>query len=309
MCNCPSQSEIGQGIFRLFFHGCHGRSFNHQRKNKFSSTGTLWQVVRVTIPSKFRKTFDWIAFNRFSVEKQPGHRYAIAIDPSFVSKSGKHTPGISYFWSGCAQAMKRGLEILGIALVDADTREAVAIRAVQTIVHQLRRGRKPNCVKQSEKDSLITHYLLALHDYKKQLLKLSNIIVADAFFSKRTFVDGLSMMGFELVSRFRDDVRLRYLYTGEKTGKRGHPKQYDGVVDKNNLRKDVFQEEVYDWDGQEVIVYSAVINAVKMKRNVKVVIIDFEDPDKKTQTRKVFFSTDCSMSAKDVIDIFRSRFQ
>ena len=257
----------------------------------------------------FRKTFDWIAFNQFFVDKHPGHRYAIAIDPSFVSKSGKHTPGISYFWSGCAQAMKRGLEILGIALVDADTREAVAIRAVQTIVHQLRRGRKPNCVKQSEKDSLITHYLLALHDYKKQLLKLSNIIVADAFFSKRTFVDGLSIMGFELVSRFRDDVRLRYLYTGEKTGKRGHPKQYDGVVDKNNLRKDVFQEEVYDWDGQEVIVYSAVVNVVNMKRNVKVVIIDFEDPDKKTQTRKVFFSTDCSMSAKEVIDIYRSRFQ
>ena len=167
----------------------------------------------------FRKTFDWIAFNQFFVDKHPGHRYAIAIDPSFVSKSGKHTPGISYFWSGCAQAMKRGLEILGIALVDADTREAVAIRAVQTIVHQLRKGRKPDCVKQSEKDSLITHYLRALHDYKKQLLKLSNIIVADAFFAKRTFVDGLSIMGFELVSRFRDDVRLRYLYTGEKTGK------------------------------------------------------------------------------------------
>ena len=103
----------------------------------------------------FRKTFDWIAFNQFFVDKHPGHRYAIAIDPSFVSKSGKHTPGISYFWSGCAQAMKRGLEILGIALVDADTREAVAIRAVQTIVHQLRRGRKSDCVKQSEKDSLM----------------------------------------------------------------------------------------------------------------------------------------------------------
>ena len=58
-----------------------------------------------------------------------------------------------------------------------------------------------------------------------------------------------------------------------------------------------------------MIVYSAVVNAVNMKRNVRVVIIDVEDSDKKTQTRKVFFSTDCSMSAKDVIDIYRSRFQ
>lgn len=99
------------------------------------------------------------------------------------------------------------MEILGIAIVDADTREAVAIRAVQTMLHQLRKGRRPNCVKKIEKDSLLTHYLLALHDHKKQLLKLSNIVVADAFFSKKTFVEGLSTMGFELVSRFRDDVR------------------------------------------------------------------------------------------------------
>ena len=257
----------------------------------------------------FRKTFDWIAFNQCFVDKQPGHRYAIAIDPSYVSKSGKHTPGISYFWSGCAQAMKRGLEILGIALVDADTREAVAIRAVQTIVHRFRRGRRPDCVKHIERDSLVTHYLLALYDYKEQLLKLSNIVVADAFFSKATFVEGLRELGFELVSRFRDDVNLRYLYTGEKTGKKGRPKKFDGKIDLKDLRDDVFQEEDYDWDGQKVKVHSAVVYAVSLERNIKVVIVDFEDPDKKTQTRKVFFSTDCSMPAKDVIDIYRSRFQ
>ncbi len=34
------------------FPRCHGWSFNHQRKNKFSSTGTLLQVVRATIPTE-----------------------------------------------------------------------------------------------------------------------------------------------------------------------------------------------------------------------------------------------------------------
>jgi len=48
----------------------------------------------------FRKDFDRIAFNRNFIDKQSGHRYAIAIDPSFISKSGKKTPGISCFWSG-----------------------------------------------------------------------------------------------------------------------------------------------------------------------------------------------------------------
>lgn len=257
----------------------------------------------------FRKSFDWIAFNQHFIQKQPGHRYAIAIDPSYIPKSGKKTPGISYFWSGCAQSMKRGLEILGIALVDANTREVFAIRAVQTILHTIRRGRRPECVQHIDRDSLVTQYLLALYDYKEQLLKLSNLVVADAFFSKATFVEGLRILGFELISRFRDDVRLRYLYTGEKTGKKGRPKMFDGDIDINCLREDIFKEDTYDWDGHVVKVHSAVVYAVSLKRNVKVVIVDFENTDKKTQTRKVFFSTDCELSAKEVIDVYRSRFQ
>lgn len=257
----------------------------------------------------FRKKFDWVAFNRFFVDKQPGHRYSIAFDQSYISKSGKHTPGVGYFWSGCAQAVKHGLEISGLALVDADTGETVALRASQTLVQRIRKGRRPKCVEQVERESLISHYLLVLHDYKKQLLELSKVIAADAFFSKKTFVDGVETMGFNLVSRFRDDVRLMCLYTGEKTRGKGRPKKYDGNVDLAKLRKDVFVSETYDWDGKQVTIHSAVVYAVSLKRDVKAVIVDFEDPDKKTQTRKIFFSTDCSMSAKDVIDIYRSRFQ
>ena len=37
-------------------------------------------------------------------------RKAIAIDPSYIPKSGKKTPWIGYFWSGCAGEYKRGLK-------------------------------------------------------------------------------------------------------------------------------------------------------------------------------------------------------
>ena len=39
---------------------------------------------------------------------------ALAIDPSYISKSGRHTPGLGYFWSGVAEKAKWGLEILGV---------------------------------------------------------------------------------------------------------------------------------------------------------------------------------------------------
>ena len=104
-------------------------------------------------------------------------------------------------------------------------------------------------------------------------------------------------MGFNVISRLRDDVRLKYLYTGPKTGKRGRPKKFTGPVDLKSLDKSVF--ETITLEG--VTLHSAVVWAVSLKREVKVVIADYIDPEKKTQSRKVFFSTDTGMNAMDIL--------
>ena len=44
--------------------------------------------------------------------------------------------------------------------------------------------------------------------------------------------------------------------------------------------------------------YTAVVWAVSLEREVRVVLVGYEDADKERQTRKVFFSTDNSMSGK-----------
>ena len=54
---------------------------------------------------------------------------------------------------------------------------------------------------------------------------------------------------------------------------------------------------------------TAVVWAVSLAREVRVVVVDYLDSDKRRQTRKVFFSTDTSMSARDIFDIYRTRFQ
>lgn len=57
--------------------------------------------------------FDWFSFNEAIIRDHlKGGRKAIAVDPSFIPKSGSKTPWIGYFWSGCAGEYKRGLEIL-----------------------------------------------------------------------------------------------------------------------------------------------------------------------------------------------------
>ena len=63
-------------------------------------------------------------------------------------------------------------------------------------------------------------------------------IVADAFFSKETFVTPMLNAGFTVISRLRNDSVLFYPTTKERTGKRGRPFVYDGKIDFNNLDPD-----------------------------------------------------------------------
>ncbi len=257
----------------------------------------------------FRKMFDWIAYNRAFIHNGVERMWAIAIDPSYLFKSGSKTPGVGYFWSGCTSAVKRGLEILGIALVDGNSNDTVFLEAVQTFLDPVR-GRKPKCTNgMKDPDSLIGLYLRALAKRAKTLLELSRIIVADAYFSKKSFADGVISLGFSLVSRFRDDVRLNYLYAGPKTHKRGRPQKFSGRVNVNNLDMSVFNT-MHIADGCKCTdAFWADVWSVSLERMVRVVILDCLEEGRKTQTRKVFFSTDLSLMPMDIINIYTSRFQ
>lgn len=73
----------------------------------------------------FSQAFVFAAFNHLLIEHYTGKERIIAFDPSFIAKSGKHTHGLSYLrircrhrrrsGSSCAQSMKKGLEIAGLA--------------------------------------------------------------------------------------------------------------------------------------------------------------------------------------------------
>jgi hypothetical protein len=280
------------------------------RRVNFSQLSRFGKSCESRFRQNFNKKFDWVEFNSKFTTYTDGHRRAIALDPSHIDKSGKCTPGVGYYWSGCANSAKWGLEITAIALVDVDQKEAIHLKAVQT-VDTIKRGRKPAYLaKMKEPNSLMAWYLRVVAQEQKSLLKICNLIVADAYFSKAPFVDGLDLLGFNLVSRFRNDVSLKYLYTGEKTGKRGRPKMTDGKVSLKELREDVFVKETYsDSEGKETNLFSAIVWATSLKRKVRVVIVDCQEPGKKTQTRKVFFSTDVNMSAKDIMDTYKTRFQ
>lgn len=265
------------------------------RKVNYTQLQKFGKYCEKTYRNHFSNPFNWLDFN-IELSRmlfKSTDRKAIAIDPSYISKSGKHTHGIGNFWSGCAQTVKRGLEILGIGLIDIDCKECLMLKAVQT----------PSPKSLAECGcSLTKWYLLNILRYKEKLLSISKYIVADAYFATFGFAKGLVDEGFQLVSRFRADAAMMYLYEGPKTGKRGRPKTYDGKVDIKNPNMKKFRKvNIFKDEGQ---FYTAIVYSKSLKRNVRLVV--FHPNGGKPV---LYFSTDVKMKAKDVVEYYRTRFQ
>lgn len=145
------------------------------------------------------------------------------------------------------------------------------------------------------------YYVLRVR--KESLLRITRYVVADAYFSKATFVNGALEMGFDVISCLRDDASLRYLTTQLPNGGKGRPKQYDGKIDIKNLDESRF--EIIDLNNGQGRILSAMVNSVSLKRNIRLCLWQSQD----RKIHKLYFSTDIQMKAKEVIDYYRTRFQ
>ena len=221
----------------------------------------------------------------------------ILFDPSHINKSGKNTFQKGYFWSGCAKSMKEGLEISGIAVGDVDNYTAFHLEAVQT----------PNKQSlESDSSNLLKHYAQVIIERKDTLQKLSNQIALDAYFSKKSFVDDITENTvLNIISRLRSDSVLQYLYLGEKTGKRGRPKEYDGKV--NIHKPDMNHFNIVHQD-EERIIFSATVFAKALKRKIKIALVQYLD-EGKIKTTKIYFSIDLDLSAWHIVWFYGLRFQ
>lgn len=300
-----------EGICRRAFFGCTTKLNKNIKTNiieililimcihgkiNFSQLGRYGRRCEQCYRQTAARDFDWLdynmslAANRFQYGMK---RMAIAIDPSYVSKADKKTDHVGRFWSGCASAVKHGLELLGIAVVDADVKDAMMLRAELTHNASELKARKMN---------LTDWYLHVLDKYKPELLKITSLMVADAAFSTLPFVSGLKELGFDLVSRFRSNAVLFYIYDGPRTGKRGRPKTVDGKIDFANPDKSRMTR--IDIDREEGRAYELIAWSKSLKRKVRLVI--WYKPD---SSHKLFFCTDVNVCGKDVFDIYRTRFQ
>ena len=239
--------------------------------------------------------FPWGAFNA-ALLASPGATGGALMLPqpaSFVPKSGKTPEGVGRFYNGCSGRVEKGLELSLLAVVDLTRNTAYALHAKQTLVCAQSPCAKP-C-----KD--LTHLRATQKHWPQGVRHLA----VDGAYARRPFVDGACELGLHVVSRLRADANLRYLYTGPQSG-RGRPKLYDGKVVWRQLDLTRWHDEGELEPGEHL--YSATLNSPSLKRTLRVALLITTTPKGK-ERRLLSFGTDLSQSAREIVRLYRARFQ
>ena len=251
-----------------------------------------------TFRNNFSKKVDWLKLNTGLIDEMlpDADNRVIALDPAHISKSGKCTPGIGMYWSGSSGKSVYGLELTAFAAIDSKSGDCLMLGAAQTLPEQDEKG-NPTTMTQC--------YLKALKDRAKELLRISTILVADSFFSRKTFVLPAIDMGFTLVSKFPVNASLQYLvndaYLAQRGTKRGYMPKYAGRVDVRHMDEMFAQEIRIERVGT---FHTAIVYSVSLKRNVRVVVGRIGDRECVT-----LFCTDTDMDARRIVEIYRKRFR
>ena len=132
---------------------------------------------------------------------------------------------------------------------------------------------------------------------------MSDIVVADAFFSKNTFITPMCDNGFRVISRLRNDAVLFYPSTKGPTGKRGRPQKYYGTIDFSLLDTSRCTEHEVD-KGK---LYGLKPWSKALKRMVSLAV--WYPDEGRADKWQLYFSTDLTQSAHDVLEYYRTRFQ
>ena len=247
----------------------------------------------------FEKPFDFALFNRELILQTCGPERIAAFDPSYVAKSGKHTPGVGWHWSGSAGKAKWGLEIGGLAVVDIANNTAMHLSCAQT----------PHAAwLKDEGKKLLEHYAEVVCQSKDHLSALAvRHLAVDAYFAKRPFVDSvLKDTHLDIITRLRDDMVLRYRHTGPGSQGRGRRKTFAGIVDVKNPDPEHF---TVCCEEPGFRLYEAVVHCKAFKRWLKVTLMHELDADGQVLRVKIFASTDLQLPGHQVFIYYKSRFQ
>ena len=165
-------------------------------------------------------------------------RELLALDASFVPKSGDQTWDLGWFGSGMARAARRGLEVSLLTAVDAEEGGTHSLCARQSPGATMSRRQTCGAATGREMtvDAGLTLLREALDAGAGEILRVRRV-AADGGYSTKIFVEEVRKLGLHTVGRLCKDKVLSFRYTGPHKWCPGRKRQFDGCFDRSDLAR------------------------------------------------------------------------
>jgi len=275
--------------------------FSIQGRANFENLSRFSRFSECRFRRNFQKPFDWLGFNAALIRKwgqtEQGIQIAV-VDCSYIPKSGKHTYGIDYFWSGVANTTKRGLEISVLGIIDVLSGKSWALDVRQTPPDLSKKESQPEGKTQNRMD----FYIGQIVDCLPQLAHIV-YIVADGFYAKRKMFDALCDKQKHLITKLRPDADLRFPLETGATKKRGRKPVAGTKVTYDDMKRweSVGQDQKYEY----LSLYTQRLYSPQFKRWLRVVMV-FNTQNK----RYVLLAcSDENIDARSILKYYQLRFQ
>ncbi|HAW51984.1 MAG TPA: IS4 family transposase [Flavobacteriales bacterium] len=264
-----------------------------------------------------------------------GTEYFLVGDESVVTKAGKETHGLDYFFSGLLNKVVKGISIFSLALVSVEEGRSYPLQVEQVVRSEAekavakerkqkrakkdkaapkkKRGRPKGSRNQDKTQVELTPELKRIQDMvRNQLILLQVLItvrylVLDGHFGNNNALQMTLQCGLHLISKLRYDAALSFLYEGEQKPKGPH-KKYGQKIDYRNIPNQYLVEKSIK-DGFETCIYQAQMLHHEFAQILNVVIITKTNLKTGAFANVNLFSSNLELSYEKIIDFYSLRFQ
>lgn len=278
-------------------------------KVNFRNLSRYSDLNEKTYARQFRHAFDFADFNERLMAEivPPQHEKIGAMDCSYLIKSGRKTYGLGFFYDSSHDQPAKGLEISNLAVIDVTDHTGYTLSSWQTPpqeeIEKLVAARSTNGNQEAEALSRVDFYAEHLRRDAVHLPKEVKHLAVDGYYPKFKFVRVVRALDLHLVSKFRHDANLRYLYQGPQK-QFGAKRKYDGKVKFDDLSRFEYVGEVE----KDIHLYTLVVNSVKLKCKVRLVyVLNVRNQNKPGYA--LLFSTDTDLAAETIYRYYKARFQ
>jgi len=290
-----------------------------------------------TIERFFNSNIDWGLLNWKFIKTHLIRKksvYLLGGDEVVISKDGKHSYGLDWFYLSLENRVRKSLAFLNISLIGVDARKAYPLINKQIIKESKegcvkdksakkskskkkkgKRGRPKGSGNKDKKEVELSPYLKFVQKTIKEALQWINrevnivYFVYDGAFGNNSAVQMVKQCGLDIISKLQKNSALCFP-NEEKYSGRGAPKKYGEDIDYRNLLEKHLKSDVIDEKSHiQTKIYQMEMLHRKFADRLNIVIIQKIDTITGKMTHVNLFSTDLTLGYDKIVDYYSLRFQ